>query len=71
MLSNELWNKLCKAQQHLGDLIGKVFFHKELGEYVEITHYTLSGQLFFTNQDNTVRGYIWDKDYFENYKEAC
>jgi hypothetical protein len=71
MLTNGMWNALCKAQNHLKNEIGKVFFYDKIGEYVEITHYTLSGQMFYTNQDNTIKGYIWDNEYFEKYKDKC
>ena len=70
MLSNELWKELCKAQSHLGNEIGVIFFHKELKENVKITHYTLSGQLFFENKEKNIRGCIWDEEYFKTYKEA-
>jgi hypothetical protein len=68
MLTNTQWYALCKAKKHLNEEIGKVFFYDKIGEYVEITHYTLSGQMFYTNQDNSIRGFIWDNEYFEKYK---
>ena len=68
MLSNTTWFALKKAKKHLEKEIGQVFFHKGYNCYVEIIYYTLSGQLFFTNETNTIRDYIWDNEYFEQYK---
>ena len=65
MLSNTMWNNLCKAKKHLENEIGKVFYHKELKTDVEIIYYTLSGQLFFKNENKNISGYIWDNDYFK------
>lgn len=65
MLSNTTWLGLCKAQRHLKNEIGKVFYSKKHHCYVEIIYYTLSGQLFYTNETNTIRDFIWSEEYFE------
>lgn len=67
MLTTTQWNALCKAQKHLGEEVGKTFYHKVYECEVTITHYTLSGQLFFKNEEKGINGYIWDKDYFRQY----